>query len=95
VGQDFQAIFAHRNRRAYRCEQHLVKHCGIAGHHAVEDVFASALSAQSHAVKDRSYCQERGRRDASRLIVKNEKATKAVRQDFGLTVPVQDHCIMA
>src|SRR5580704_14386366 len=95
AGPDFQTIFAHRNRRAYRCEQHLVKHCGIAGHHAVEDVFASALSAQSHVVKDRSYCQERGRRDASRLIVKNEKATKAVRQDFGLTVLVQDNCIMA
>ena len=95
AGQDFQAIFAHRNRRVYRCEQHLVKHGGIAGHHAVEDVLASALSAQCHPVEDRSYCQERGRRDASCLVVKNEKAAEAVRQDFGLAVLVQDHCIMA
>ena len=53
------------------------------------------MGAQCDPVEDRGYCQERGRRNASGLVVEHKKATEAIRDDFGLAVLAQDHHIMA
>jgi hypothetical protein len=55
---DFQSLFPHRDGRVHRCEQYLVEHSGVAGNHAVKDIFASALHTQRHTVESGGDRQE-------------------------------------